>query len=59
MREKNTRARYAVWQGDRCLAVGTMAEICLRFNVKESTFKFWMCPSCRKRGGTQKVAERL
>lgn len=58
-------ARYAVWRGDTCLAVGTVPELCKRFGVKPETVKWWASPAAHRRADNgnhprgRKVAELL
>ena len=52
--------RYAVWQGDTCLAIGTLGELAERFRVKVETVKWWASPSAKRRDkGKAKIAERI
>lgn len=56
---------YAVWRGDECLAVGTVAELAERFKVKPETVKWWASPTAHRRADEcegpcgRKVAERI
>lgn len=55
---------YAVWRGDECLAVGTVAELAERFKVRPETVRWWASPAAHRRadeGGARgrKVAERI
>lgn len=54
-------ARYAVWRGDECIAIGTTKELAERFGVKRKTVIWWASPTNKKRDkdGRRKVAERI
>lgn len=54
------RIRYALWKGDKVLAIGTAKELAERFCVSVKTIRWWASPAARRRNkGSQKVAERI
>ncbi len=51
---------YAVYKGEKILAIGTVREIAKQLKVKERTVYFWSMPSHRKRNKKNaKIAIRL
>lgn len=53
-------ARYAIWKGDECIAVGTAKELAKRLGVKVKTIYWMASPANRKRdNGHHRVAERI
>lgn len=53
---------YAVWRGEDCLAIGTVAELAERFGVKPETVRWWASPAAHRRAEKSrgcKVAERI
>lgn len=40
---------YALYKGDKCLAIGTIKEIAEQTNVKERTIYFYTTPIYKKR----------
>lgn len=53
-------ARYAIWKGDQCIAIGTAKELAKRFGVTVKTIRWYASPAAKRRdNGRHKVAERL
>ena len=53
-------ARYAVWKGDQCIAIGTAKELAKKFGVTAKTIRWYASPAAKRRdNGRHKVAERL
>lgn len=53
-------ARYAIWKGDECIAIGTAKELAKRFGVTVKTIRWWASPAAKRRDkGKSKVAERI
>lgn len=53
-------ARYAVWKGDQCIAIGTAKELAKRFGVTVKTVRWWASPAAKRMdNGKSKVAERI
>lgn len=53
-------ARYAIWKGDRCIAVGTAKQLAERLGVTVRTIYWLVSPSAKRRDkGNSMVAERL
>ena len=53
--------QYAVYKGDRLLAIGNVHELAERFGVSEKTVYWWSSPAAKRRygDGEGKVAEVL
>ena len=58
---RRSHARYAVWKGDECLGVGTVAELAEKFCVNKRTIYWWASAACKKRDikHNHKIAERI
>lgn len=41
---------YALYKGEECLAIGTLAEIAKEMKVKIRTIRFYLTPTYQKRG---------
>lgn len=53
-------ARYAMWRGDECIAVGTVKQLARKFNVTEKTIRWYASPAAKRRdNGRHIVAERI
>lgn len=40
---------YALYKGEKCLAIGTIKEIATQMNVKIKTIRFYKTPTYKKR----------
>jgi len=58
---RRSHARYAVWKGDECLGIGTVAELAEKFGVAKQTIWWWASAANKKRDkdNKRKVAERI
>ena len=58
---RKSHARYAVWKGDECLAIGTPAELAEKFGVTKKTVYWWASAACKRRDKNNKrmMAERI
>ena len=58
---RKSHARYAVWKGDECLGIGTVAELAEKFGVAKKTIYWWASASCKRRDKrhNHKIAERI
>lgn len=53
-------ARYALWKGDRCIAIGTAKELAEIRKVKRKTIYWLASPANKRRGDSNRiVAERI
>lgn len=43
------KQEYAVYKGDNFIFLGTLDEICERFNVKRSTAHYWGTPRNKRK----------
>lgn len=40
---------YALYKGEKCLAIGTIKEIAIQMKVKAKTIRFYKTPTYKKR----------
>lgn len=53
-------SRYALWKGDKCIAIGTAGELAERLGVTVKTIWWYVSPACKRRDkGNHLVAERI
>lgn len=53
-------ARYAMWKGDECIAIGTAKELAKRFGVTVKTIRWYASPAAKRRDrGKHRVVERI
>jgi len=46
---KKTKKEYALYKGEKCLAIGTIKEIAEKMNVKFRTIYFYTTPVYKRR----------
>ena len=58
---RRCRARYAIWKGDECLAIGTAEELARKFGVTKKTIWWWASATCKRRDTrhNRMIAERI
>lgn len=53
-------ARYAVWKGDGCIAIGTARELAEKLGIPQRRVYWLASPANKKRdGGNRRVTERI
>lgn len=53
-------ARYALWKGDQCIAIGTALQLAEKLGVTTKTIKWYSSPAAKRRDtGNHTVAERI
>lgn len=61
MRKRKSRDEYALYKGDRIIAIGTADELAQRQGVTAETIRYYSTPAhCRRASGTNRfIAVRI
>lgn len=56
---KKALSEYAYYKGEEFITIGTLDELCKKFNVKRKTMLFYATPTYKKRGLGYKSKKRI